>query len=268
VSYESETFANAPLAWVACEIRFPLVPSLTGDDSFESLTEAFFDTFPIPVSPVMVTPTGETDTPGGERQFRFLNRSRTMSVSLTRRSLVVENTDYKEWGSFKSDIIGAVEVVGNSAKIVGVERIGLRYIDEIRVNDDAEDALRWKGWISDEVLGYLQPVPGYTPESSLTVIHLKKGSNGLEVRYAALTGRGVVSDEPLKRRHPALDGPFFVIDTDSFRDAPGDEMLDFTPDILIRVLDELHDPIGIAFQNAITDRSRDLFRGRHDNNTK
>ena len=252
---------NAPLAWVACEIRFPLVPSLTNDDSFESLTEAFFGTFPIPVSPVMVAPTGEMDTPGVERQFRFLNKSRTMSVSLTKRSLVVETTDYKEWSSFKSDIVGAIEVVGNSARIVGVERIGLRYIDEIRVDNDAEDALRWKGWISDDVLGYLQPVPGYIPESSLTVIRLNRGLNGLEVRYAALTGRGVVSDEPLKRRFPALDGPFFVIDTDSFRDAPGDRILDFTNDALIQVLDELHDPIGVAFQNAITDRSRNLFRG-------
>ena len=258
--YGREVFANAPLAWAACEIRFPLVPSLTSDESFGSLTEAFFDTFPIPRLSVMVPPTGALDTHGAERQFRFLDKSHTMSVSLTRSSLLVETTDYKEWDSFKSVVTGSMEVVARLARIVGVERVGLRYIDEIRVSDIREDALKWKGWISEDVLGHLQPIPGYAPKSSLAEVHLAKGSSGLTVRYAALTGRGVVSDEPLKRRHPAQEGPFFVIDTDSFCDTPGEEMLSCAADDLAHILDELHDPMGTVFQRAITDRLRKQFR--------
>ena len=262
VNFGREVFANAPLAWAACEIRFPLVPSLTSDESFGSLTEAFFDTFPIPRLSVIVPPTGTLDTHGSERQFRFLDKSHTMSVSLTRSSLLVETTDYKDWDSFRSVITGSLEAVTHLARIVGVERVGLRYIDEIRVSEVLEDALRWKGWISEEVLGHLQPIPGYAPKSSLTEVHLTKGSSGLTVRYAALTGRGVVSDEPLKRRYPVQEGPFFVIDTDSFRDTPGEEMLSCDADDLIHILDELHDPIGTIFQRAITDKLRKQFRGR------
>lgn len=38
-------------------------------------------------------------------------------------------------------------------------------------------------------------------------------------------------------------------------------MLSFSPEVLAPVLDELHDPVGAMFQNAITDKSRALFRG-------
>ena len=80
-------------------------------------------------------------------------------------------------------------------------------------------------------------------------------------RYAALVGSGVVSDEPLRRKVPAAAGPFFVVDTDSYRETPGEEMLDCTSEVLDSVLDELHEPLGELFQRTITDKSRNLFRG-------
>lgn len=257
---EHEFFAEAPLAWVACEICFPVVPGLTDEDSFRSLAEAFSHSFPIPRDGVQ-PPDGELDALAPERHLRFLNKSHTMSMSLTRCSLTAETTDYKQWGHFKSDVLNAAEAVSSLARIVGIERIGLRYINEIRVPASIGNALGWKGWINEEVLGHLQQVPEYSPESFGTALCCKKDGYSLNVWYAALTGQGVVLDEPLKRRRSVAHGPFFVIDTDSFLEVlPGERSLDFHAEALVPVLEKLHDPVESVFQNAITEKLRDLFR--------
>lgn len=261
VGSEHEVFAEAPLAWVACEIQFPLAPALITGDSFESLVKAFIRTFPIPAEGT-VEIAGEMDDLSAEHQFRFFNKARTMSVSVIRSALLVETTRYDNWDAFKSVVVEAIKAVNSLAEIVGVERIGLRYINEIWVPDNIDNAAGWEGWISDDVLRCIGPVLGYTPQSSLTRLRLGLGLNSLEVRYAALTGQGVVSDEPLKRRYPSRHGPFFVIDTDSSCDTSGTDMIDFNPDQLIPVLDELHEPIEAVFQRAITEKSRNLFRGQ------
>lgn len=259
---EHEVFAEAPLAWVACEIRFPLVPGLTDEDSFRSLAEAFFHDFPVPRDGVQ-QPDGEFDARAPERHLRFMNKSHTMSVSLTRCSLTAETTDYEQWDPFKSDVLHSAEVVSGLARIVGIERVGLRYINEIRVPASIGNTLEWEGWINEEVLGRSHQVPAYLPESFRTAHYCRKGNYGLNVGYAALTGQSVVLDEPLKHRRPVAQGPFFVIDTDSFLEVlPGEELLDFHTETLVPVLEELHDPIESVFQNAITEKLRDLFRGK------
>ena len=265
MEHKREVFPNAPLAFVTCEIRFPLAPRLANDESFEALAETFAGTFPIPEQEknytITIHPDGEPAIESNAvPRFRFLNKARTMSIVATQNSLAVETTDYDEWDSFKVTILRAIEAVASLAKITGVERVGLRYIDEVRVPENIADASGWQGWISEDVLGHLELIAGYIPESSQKAIHLKGPTGQLMVRYAALNGGGVVSDQPLKRRTPALDGPFFVIDTDSHRDTPNEEMLNFDPEVLAPVLDDLHKPAGDIFHGAITERSRQHFR--------
>ena len=182
-------------------------------------------------------------------------------MAVTRRSVSVEVTHYNGWDRFKPRVLRAIEATTEIAPIVGVERIGLRYINEIRVPDEVADASGWKGWIDEGIVSPLEPIPGYTAESSQTVIDLRGEGGRMVARYAALVGSGVVSDEPLRRNTPATVGPFFVIDTDSYRETPGEEMLDCTSETLDSVLDELHEPLGELFQRTITDKSRNLFRG-------
>lgn len=261
VGYQREVFANAPLAYVACEVRFPLAPSLTGEESLKSFATAFADTLPIPEIATFL-PSPEMDVGDGpERQLRFLDKARTVSVAVTRRSVSVEATHYDGWGSFKPSVLQAIAATTGITRIVGVERIGLRYINEIRVPDQVADASGWKGWIDDGIVSHLEPITGYTAESSQTIIDLRGEGGRMVARYAALSGSGVVSDQPLRRRTPATVGPFFVIDTDSYRETSGEAMLECTTDALDPVLDELHEPVGELFQRTITDRSRKLFRG-------
>ena len=262
MSYHREVFATAPLAFVACEVRFPLAPRLTGEDALESFAEAFADTLPVPEIASFPPPPEMDAGDGPERLLRFLNKARTASVAVTRRSLSVESTHYEGWDRFKPSVLQAIETTTQIAGIVGVERTGLRYINEIRVPDQITDASDWGAWINEGIVGRLTPLPGYTLESSQTVIELRGASGRIVARYAALVGTGVVSDKPMKRRAPVTVGPFFVIDTDSFCETPDAEMIACTTDALDPMLEELHEPLGEIFQRTITDKSRDLFRGR------
>ena len=261
MGHEHEVFPNAPLVYVACEIRFPLVPSLRGDATLDLLVQAFADQLPIPT--VTTMDWADDDPAVGdwpERLFRFLSRDRTTSVAVTRTSLSVETTSYTEWKDFRSLVMHAMRVVRSCANVAGVERVGLRYIDEIRVPDPVPDAAGWGGWVNDEVLRHLNATTDMSPTAFTTATSYGSGNNHMLVRFAALNGDGVVSDEPLQRLSVSPNGPFFVIDVDSFQDTSGEAMLDFAAEHVASVLDELHEPIGVLFQRTITDRARNLFR--------
>ena len=261
MGYTREVYANAPLEFVACEIRFPLVPRLTDDDAFNRLVGQFSDSLPIPATATVEwADDGTDDGDETQRLLRFSNRDRTSSVVLTRTSLAVETTAYSEWPEFRSLIKHAIGVVASTARVAGVERVGLRFIDEIRVREPVTDASQWSGWVAADVLSHLKMVPDMSPAGFTTAAVLHKGSHHMLIRYAAMVGSGVVGDKPLRRRAQPPEGPFFVIDVDSFRDTSGAEMIDFDTEPVATVLDELHEPIGKLFQRSITDRARELFR--------
>ncbi|WP_428116428.1 TIGR04255 family protein [Candidatus Poriferisodalis sp.] len=261
MGYTREVYANAPLEFVTCEIRFPLVPRLTDDDILNRLVEQFSDSLPIPATGTVQWADDDTDD-GDETQrlLRFSNRDRTSSVVVTRTSLAIETTTYSEWSAFRTLIMQAISVVASNARVAGVERVGLRYIDEIRVPETITDASQWSDWVAADVLSHLKTVPDMSPAGFTTAAVLHNGNHHMLVRYAAMVGPGVVGDKPLRRRRQTPDGPFFVIDVDSYRDTSGPEMIDFDTEPVATVLDELHEPIGRLFQRSITDRARELFR--------
>lgn len=262
VAEGGEAYPHAPLVFVTCELRFPLAPSLSSDATLEALTAAFRETLPMP--DMVMLPGSDDASPSlapSERLLRFTDLTRTLSVALTRTSLSVETTAYSGWVGFKAHVSDAVRVVAGQARIVGIERVGLRYINEIRVPTALDDASGWSGWVNPALLGHLDLMPDGAPESLTSVVAMRRGEAGLLVRFASLNDGGAISDEPLRRTIPAREGPFFVIDTDSFRVSPGEQMVDFDTQALEPVLDNLHEPLGGIFEHSITDQTRAVFRG-------
>lgn len=259
-----EVFQNAPLEFVACEIRVPTAPRLVREDTFEALTDQLASVLPIPDQEQVQTLTVIGGKDGGvetERRYRFLNRERTASAVVARNAITVETTDYQEFSEFRTLVLAVVDAVAAATKIVGVERIGLRYINEVRVPEPITEANGWRGWISDDVLGVLTVTEGFKTDAFQTLLRLGGDeSTGVVLRYAALTGDGVVGDGPLQRRAPASTGPFFIIDTDSYRLTTGPDMEDFAHDRIADILDVIHKPVGTMFHRAITNRLREEFR--------
>lgn len=258
-----EVFVNAPLAFVACEVRYPFTPRLTSDESFEALSEQLRAVLPVPsespLQTVSLSPAGAAaDT---EPRFRFSDKVRTFSAAVGRSALVIETTHYTEYPKFRELLLAVLAAVDSVAAPVGVERVGLRYIDEIRVPRPITSVADWRGWIADDVLASLNLATGYAAKGMQTLVRLANGANDITLRYAALSGAGVVDDGPLRRRLPSADGPFFVIDTDSYWNDAEAGLIDYDVNQLLDLVDQLHEPVGVLFHRAITDQLRNEFRG-------
>jgi uncharacterized protein (TIGR04255 family) len=257
-----ELFPSAPLEFVAFEVRFPLAPRLESKEALEALADRLRERLPVPheesVQTVTLGPGRPTTV--AERRYRFTDRSRTLSAVIGRSAVSVETTSYSEFPDFRALVSEVLEAVGLTANIVGVERVGLRYIDEIRVPAEIRAVGDWRGWIADEVLGTLAITEGFIATQMQTLLQLVSDAGMITVRYAALEGEGVVGDGPMLRRSAPGKGPFFVIDSDSFWVPEPDDMMVYDPGALLSLSDRLHAPLGDLFHRAITDRLREELR--------
>ncbi|HSV66375.1 MAG TPA: TIGR04255 family protein [Mycobacteriales bacterium] len=185
---------------------------------------------------------------------RYFSRDSTAAVSVRAEAIVVETTRYGRWEEFRGLVAAALEARQEVGGIDGVERIGLRYVNEIRV--PGELFHDWSPWVDPALLGpapigeelgmrtaQWQGVTAFTPAPDRTVV----------LRYGPRDGFAVDPGGDLKRSMPT-PGPFFLIDIDSFW-IPG-EIPEFDIKTLLTVCDELHAPVRGLFERLITDRLR------------
>ena len=268
--YENrEVFPSAPLEFVAGEVRFPFAPQLSKDEAFESLGVALRPRFPLPERENR--PQGLTISPEGMKPvdahvlWRFLNRKRTASISITPTSLTVETTDYEEYEQFRPSLSQGLQAIAALNAVVGIERIGLRYIDELRIPRQVDGPADWGGYVNGALLSPLSVVEGFDPVALESVIRLTTGpQRGLIMRYASLQGPGVVGGRPLKRRSQPATGPFFALDIDSYWSGEGEEVPDFVPEQVLETFDTLHEPVGVLFLRMITEQFKtEVARKEH-----
>ena len=120
----------------------------------------------------------------------------------------------------------------------------------------------WSAWIDGSLLGPLAVTPDHVPSrgiQGLAVFDLG-GRAGLNVQYAAFANGSATLPQHLRRR-PFQPGPFFGLDLDGFYEFGADEFARLDADVVTDILTRLQAPIGAAFQRAITDDARTLFRG-------
>ncbi|WP_298209052.1 TIGR04255 family protein [Ferrimicrobium sp.] len=268
--YENrELFPNAPLEFVAGEIKFPFAPQLGKDEAFESLGAALRHGFPIlerenRSSGLAISPEGMKPV-DAHVLWRFLNRKRTASISVTSTSLTVETTDYGEYEQFRASLSQGLQAVAALKAVVGIERIGLRYIDELRIPHHVDGPADWGGYVNDALLHPLRTVEGFDSKALEGVIQLSVGpQRGLTVRYASLQGPGVVGRGPLKRRSQSVTGPFFALDIDSYWSGADEAVPEFNPEQVLETFDALHEPVGVLFLRMITEQFKvEVARKEH-----
>jgi len=258
-----EVYPRAPLEFVACEIRYPLAPALGQPAVPEAMLAAISHDLPIPreenVQTLILGP-GQTSAMT-EPRFRFLDHKRTRSAVVGRSAVIVETTSYEEYEVFRALVGNVLSAVRGITTVVGAERVGLRYINEIRVPGSIDSALDWRGWIADDIVAVLNTGEGLHTSTLETVLRMVSEPASITLRLAALTGNGVVGNEPLRRRSTPSTGPFFVVDIDSFWEAGDGDLLDFELDRLLDLIDDLHGPVGHIFQSTLTDKlRRELWR--------
>lgn len=274
-----EVYPRAPLVLVAAELRHPDAGPLTDRQQQQlknSLAQSLPLSRPLLGAPGMIA----SITPGVDPQMasipattlpRFMSRDLFTSVTFHRDALVVETTRYRGFGQMFDLVRQVIEARLAVGPLDGVDRVGLRYIDEVRT-PGAGEPNSWGQWIHPSLLGpddvsgglnlstdawqgvaaYSGALPGPAPFDQMSVV----------LRYGVGDGYAVTPSGDLRRDTPP-PGPFFLIDIDSFWSArDGVPPLDL--DAFDATLEGLHAPVQALFENAITDRLRNEVLRRHD----
>jgi uncharacterized protein (TIGR04255 family) len=255
-----EVYANAPVVLVAVEARHPVVQPITGGEQSE-LKRLIATSFPLPqpMQTRMITAPlpGGTPTLTDELIPRFATRDQTTAVTFNAESVVVETTSHRSFEHLAEFVRVCVEARQEVAPVAGLLRLGLRYIDEIRV-PELHGPSRWGEWVAPSLVAPagIGAGLGLEPEQWQGVVGFDRGSGRqLMLRYGPREGFAVMPGGPLQRATPP-PGMFFLLDIDSYW-TPAGEVPEFTAAEIVRLCADLHEPVSDLFESLITERLRE-----------
>ncbi|MGH3428083.1 MAG: TIGR04255 family protein [Candidatus Dormibacteraceae bacterium] len=260
-----EIFKEAPLALVTAEIRFTDAARLRQQQTNDEVAIALEERFPF-AEALQQTDVNLTSTGSPQLQQRLgvvlKSAKSTETLTVMSESLTYETTAYTDFGDLLEAVTTACDALVAAKVRPAMRRVGLRYIDEVRVPETIIDVRQWGKWIDSRLVGQLEVGPHGVPATmtqSIATYDLGEGK-GLNFRYAALNQGPVVVPQFLKR--PAIEsGPFFVLDFDGFHDFTDGQAIPLTSEVVRESLSAVHIPCGTTFQQSITDKARKLFRG-------
>lgn len=270
---EREIYPNAPIVLMAVEVRHPLCESLERK-LVTQLSQSLSRVLPLPgelnaVS--LVVQAGPNSQPVQQQVIdtvpRWTSRDKRTALTVRKDGLVIETTDYGSYDRVRELLDVALHARLAVAGPAGVERIGLRYIDEIRVPaEDGEVTPAWQEWVDPSLVGpaHIGNDVDLVPAANEGLIVFSGNSNrALVLRYGGQSDYAVPSTPDLRRPLPP-PGPLFKLDIDSFWQA-GDAVPEFDPDFILDQADALHLPVRGVFESLITERLRkEVLRGNRD----
>jgi uncharacterized protein (TIGR04255 family) len=267
---EREIYTNAPVVLVALEVRHPMADPLTPAQR-NTIKQRLGNHVPIMrmgqlQQLTVVQPAGGPPAAPELRveEFpRYFSRDRTMAASFRAEAVVVETSRYEKWEQLRALVADALEVRQDTGAVDGVERVGLRYVNEIRIPGGLEQG--WTPWVDGTLLGPKlvgdELRMAATQWNGLSMFTPGPG-RAVVLRYGPREGFAVDPGGDLKRSTP-VPGPFFLMDIDSFW-TPNDGVPEFDVKALLGTCDELHAPVRRLFERLISDRLREEVFRRDD----
>jgi uncharacterized protein (TIGR04255 family) len=266
-----EVYPNALIVLVAIEIRHPTHGPLDRSQVLQ-LSTLIREVLPLPDEVTMVTVELQAgpDRQPTQRQTvmsvpRWTTRDKRTALTIRGDGLVIETSRYHSYEQMRKLLDLALRARTAVSAPAGVERIGLRYIDEIRVPvDKTQGEPAWQEWVDPSLLGpvHIGADLGLTAAGGEGLaVFSGDGDKALVLRYGVQDDYAVQSTPQLRRPLPP-PGPLFKLDIDSYWQ-PGNEVPEFTVDSILDCADELHEPVNGVFESLISDRLREevLRRG-------
>lgn len=253
----TEVWPNAPLALVAVEARFPagaggpLRPPVQRAIRDRLGSEWVLESAKQQTVELAVGSSGvQARNVKVEDLTRITVRDRTKAVTVRAESLTIEATSYGGYPSFRELLIAAFEAVARVIEPDGITRLGMRYIDEIRV-PTLEGSNPWDEWVGSSLLA--PRAEGLVTRTWTSAVQYDTGEDRrLVLRYGPAEGPVVDPAGPLKRRSAPASGPVFVLDFDSFwqpTDIPA-----FSAPELVVTCDDLRASVRALFDQLISER--------------
>ena len=262
---QGEIYPNAPVVLTALEVRHPSAGSLSPAQQ-RDLKQFLRKELPILRNAQVATVEG-TLTLGSaqenplvrvEKFPKYFSRDNTTALSVRDSAFVIETTRYSGWEAFRNLVFWVINARFEVGEVDGVERVGLRYIDEIRVPDLVETGWNgWAPWVDSSLLGPAEVADrlGLIPKDWQGASVFSSAPDcSVVLRYGAREGYAVDPGGDLKRPTPT-PGPFFLLDIDSFWTA-SDGVPEFGVKELVDLSDQLHSPVRRLFESLIRDKLR------------
>jgi uncharacterized protein (TIGR04255 family) len=254
---DREIYPSTPLALVVVEVRHPTAPALSDADK-ASLKGLLAGSFPLtkPVRRVDINVSSPAE-PSAKvvTDTRFMSRDRTASVTFRDNVITVETTRYTRRSALRGLLHQAVLARQKVAPVDGVERLGIRFVNEIRV-PELDSPAGWARWVAPALAGPadLHTGDGLEARGWQGVTELGTQSAGIVVRHGVFEGYAVNPAGDLQRSTPP-PGPFFLVDMDCFWVPEGE-----TPRLEWETVEDHYDESSLAayqlFEQLITDDLR------------
>ena len=258
---DDQIYPNAPVALVTMEIRHPAADPLSESASRE-LKRLLVDQLPIERQAQDVAwgvGPGGNPTPTPDRFVRYVNRDNTIAASIKNQAVTVETTSYTNFEAFAEVVMQVVDARTQVSAIVGVERIGLRYVLEVRVPVGVDGRIEWSNWIDESLIGPQRIAPTglqLTEWQGAAVYREPQPGKSLIIRYGPGVGQALDANYHLRRVTQAQPGPYFLMDIDSFW-TPVAAIPEYNRDLLVTTTQDLYDPARTVFQEMLTNRLKD-----------
>jgi len=248
-------YPNAPVVLVTMEIRHPATDSLTQSSGAE-LRHLLIDDLPIERQAEDVAwavGPGGNPTPTAEHFVRYLNRDSTVAVTIKAQAIVVETSAYSDFATLLDVVLRVADARAQVSSIAGVERLGLRYIVEVRAPVGMDGRGEWADWIAEPLLGPHGIAPAgltLTEWQGAAVYQEAQPGKSMIVRYGPGMGQALDPNYHLRRIMPVQNGPFFLLDIDSFW-TPAGSIPEYNRVAVLATLQDLYDPVPNVFREIL-----------------
>lgn len=259
MEHDKEIYPKAPIVLAALEVRHPAVEPLSQPDQ-NRMKRLLGNYVPILREATVVNVQGTVGAGPPEVTImtvpKFFSRDRTTAVTFRADAFVIETTKYVRYERMRAVAAAVLDARQEVAPVDGVERLGLRYIDEIRVPGMEGAGGPWDEWVASTLTG-----PTHVGEQiglpalqwQGTTLFQNGPERTMVLRYGPRDGYAVDPAGDLKRSAPP-PGPFFLIDIDSFWEP--ENVLEMERERLLRASDDLHMPVRRLFEALITEKLR------------
>ena len=130
--HKNEIYPYPPVEVVAFELRIPYSLALADRAVQAQVWQRLRKRLPITQPQAGLQVAISAPMMGAQQPLRILDRARTESVVIGAETIVVENTSYRCYEDF-CELLLEVLSAASTQEIAGFTRIGLRYINEIRI---------------------------------------------------------------------------------------------------------------------------------------
>lgn len=261
---DREIYPCAPLRLVAAEVKYPLAAALIPQDAVGRLVPLLEERFPLlfPAGIELSMSSEPGLPPMSTNAYRLVSRDQMTSVTVTHTRCAIETTDYHRWEAFREHIMFALEAVGSRLGAIStVERLGLRYINEIRLPEPAETKPPlsvWSRYVNPLVIAPFlhaaEVAPGQVTQAWARAEVAGDHGATITTVYGVLSGH-TVTGSPLKLPTDLRTDTYVLLDIDSYQTPP--EMSEFVLADVMAQADALHDPVRRVFESFITEELRE-----------